>query len=78
MKIKKKRKTVNRTENFLMDVPEDVVDPVRVEGAGPADQSVDFIALGKEKFCQVRSVLAGDAGDECFFHGSLKKRRAES
>lgn len=47
----------------VVEVPVEVVDPVRVEGAGPADQPVDLIALGKEKFRKVRSVLASDAGD---------------
>ena len=51
-------------------------------GAGPADQPVYFIVFGKEKFCQVGTVLAGDAGDECFFHGFKEaesvEQRAES
>ena len=28
--------------------------------------AVNFVALIQEKFCQVGSVLAGDADDECF------------
>jgi hypothetical protein len=29
---------------------------------------VHGISLIEQEFCQVRSVLAGNAGDECFFH----------
>jgi hypothetical protein len=33
---------------------------------------VDFIAFFEQKLCQVGAVLAGDAGDECFFGHSFK------
>ena len=42
----------------------DVVDPLGIERAGPALDAVDEVAFVKQKFGQVRAVLAGDAGDE--------------
>jgi len=49
----------------------DMVDAAGVEGAGAADKAVDLVALGEEQFCEVASVLAGDAGDQCALHGDL-------
>ena len=46
-----------------------VIDAGRVEGAGPADNPVDFVALGHQQVGQIRPVLTGDSCDECFFHG---------
>lgn len=54
-----------------MGVAEEMVDARGVERARPPDDSVDFVAFGEEQFGEVRAVLAGDAGDEGFFHGSL-------
>ena len=34
----------------------------------PPDHAMHFIAEIQKLFCQVTSVLAGDAGDECFLH----------
>ena len=45
-----------------------VINPIRVKGAGPPDKAVDLIPFSQQKFGQVRAVLAGDAGDESFFH----------
>ena len=46
----------------------DVIDASRIERTRPADDAVNFIALREKKFGQVRSVLAGDAGDERFLY----------
>ena len=46
-----------------------MVDAVRVEQGCPAFDAMDLIAFGQQQFCKVGAVLAGDAGDECFFHG---------
>ena len=45
----------------------DVIDPRRVEQAGPALYAMHHIPLGEQKFRQVRAVLAGDASDESGF-----------
>ena len=45
-----------------------VVDPLGVEERGAALDAVDFVAFFEQEFREVGSVLAGDAGDECFFH----------
>ena len=52
----------------VVEVLVEMVDPVRVEGAGPADEPVDLVTLPEQEFGQIRSVLAGDARDQCFFH----------
>ena len=36
-----------------------------------ADEAVDFVAFGQEQFRQIRTVLAGDAGDERAFSHKL-------
>src|ERR1035437_4292082 len=48
-------------------MPVDAIDAARVERAGAALEAVHLVALFQEKFGQVGSVLAGDAGDECDF-----------
>ena len=45
-----------------------VVDARGIEGAGPADDAMDFIAFGNEQVGQIGAILTSDAGDECFFH----------
>ncbi len=47
----------------------DMVDPVGIERTAAANNAVDFVALGEQQFGQVRTVLSGDAGDQCFFGG---------
>jgi hypothetical protein len=37
-----------------------------VKGAGPPYESMYLITLGKKKFCQVRTILSSDTGNECF------------
>ena len=46
---------------------DEVVDAGGVGDGSPASDTVDFIALLEKEFCQVRTVLAGDAGDEYDF-----------
>src|ERR1039458_6100487 len=52
----------------LVDVLIDVVEPVGVQAGGTAFQAVDLVALGKKELSEVRTVLAGSAGDESAFH----------
>jgi hypothetical protein len=49
-----------------------VIDAVGVEQARAALDAVDDVALGEQEFGEVGAVLAGDAGDECGFHGPLR------
>jgi hypothetical protein len=51
-----------------MGIDIDVIDPMRVEGACPADDAVDLVALAEEQLSEIGAVLAGDAGDESLFH----------
>jgi hypothetical protein len=46
----------------------DPIEPLGVERAGTADHAVDLVALFEQQLRQVRTVLAGDAGDEGAFH----------
>ena len=48
----------------------EVVDALGVEVRRPPHDTVDLIAFLKKQFCKVGAVLAGDAGDERFFHWS--------
>ncbi len=48
----------------LVGVDVEVIDAVGVEVGSPADDAVDFVALGEQQFSEVAAVLAGDAGDE--------------
>ena len=42
----------------------EVVDPVPVQGRGPADQPVHLVVHAEEELREVGAVLSGDAGDE--------------
>jgi len=46
-----------------------MVDAVGVEERGAALDAVDLVALLEQELGEVRAVLAGDAGDECFLPG---------
>ena len=43
-------------------------DALAVIDGGAADDAVDVVALFQQELSQIAAVLAGDAGDECFFH----------
>ena len=47
----------------------DVIDALGVEEGRAAFDAVDFVAFFQKEFREVGTVLAGDACDECFFHG---------
>ena len=47
-----------------MRVAVEVVDPAGVEGARPADDAVDLVALAEQQLGEVRPVLPGDPGDQ--------------
>ncbi len=53
----------------------EVVDAAGVEGGGAADDPVDLVAFGEQQLGEVGTVLAGDAGDEGFFHASAQATR---
>ena len=48
----------------------EMVDAVGVEQRAAALDTVDFVAFLQQEFGEIATVLAGDAGDEGFFHGS--------
>ena len=48
----------------LVRILVEVLDPLGVERAGPADQAVDLVALGQQEFGQIGAILSGDAGNQ--------------
>jgi hypothetical protein len=52
----------------FMPIHIQMIDPVSIETGSPAFDAVDFVSFFEEQLSQVRSVLPGDSGDECFFH----------
>jgi len=50
-----------------MGVAVEVVDTRAVDRARPPDDAVDFVVFGEKELGEVGAVLAGDAGDKCFF-----------
>jgi hypothetical protein len=46
-----------------------MIDAGSIEGAGPANNAVDFIALLQQQFGKITSVLTGDTSDQGAFHG---------
>jgi hypothetical protein len=46
----------------------DMLNSIRIEGARPSNQAMDFIALSEKPFCQIRSILSRDPCDERLFH----------
>ena len=51
-----------------MGVLIDVIDAGGIEGRGAANDAVDLVTLGKKEFCEVGTVLSGDASNKSFFH----------
>jgi hypothetical protein len=51
----------------LVRVMVQVVDPVGIEQARPADDAVDLVAFAQQEFGQIRTVLPGDPGDQRLF-----------
>src|SRR3972149_6724959 len=45
-----------------------LVDAIRIEGAGLADQSVDLIPVLQQELGQERAILAGDSCDQSLAH----------
>jgi hypothetical protein len=53
-----------------MRIPVKVVDPAGVEGRGAADHPVHFITFFEQQLSEIRTILAGNAGNEGFFHAA--------
>jgi len=45
-----------------------MIDALGIEGRGAADNAVHLVSFRQQQFGQIRAVLAGNAGDESFFH----------
>jgi hypothetical protein len=54
-----------------MGVLIDMINSIGVEGAGPADNSMDFITFTEEQLGQVATVLASNPGYQSAFHLNL-------
>ena len=53
---------------LFMGIAIDMIDAAGVEGGGTADHAVDFVTFLKQQFGQIRTILTGDASDQCFLH----------
>src|SRR5437867_3729818 len=72
-----------RVEEVSLDqrhLVEKVVDPLQVLGRSPPGHAEDLVALVKQELGQVRTVLAGDAGDQrtSSAHATLRAARTAS
>ena len=50
------------------DPAHQMIDARRVGNGSAAGDAVHLVAFFQQKFCQIRAILTGDAGDQCFFH----------
>ena len=50
------------------DLAQKMLDAAGIGNGCPAGDAVDFITLFQQELRKIRTVLAGDAGDQCFFH----------
>jgi hypothetical protein len=48
-----------------------MIHPGGIERRRPTLDTVDFVAFAKEEFSQVGTILAGNTGNQSFFHISL-------
>ena len=64
----------NHSGILFMTVFIKMIDTVGVEGALAADNAVYLIPLLHQQFGQVRAVLTGYSGNQCFFHGTPLER----
>ena len=48
-----------------------MIDARCVEGAGPANDAVHFVAFLQKEIGQITAVLSGDSGDQRFFHRTV-------
>ena len=49
----------------LVRILVDVVEPLGVEARRAADEAVHLVTFGEQKLGEIRTVLAGDARDQC-------------
>ena len=60
---------------LLVRILVEVVDAVGVEQRGAAFDAMHFVAFAQQEFGEIGAVLAGDAGDESFFHRKKRRKR---
>jgi len=56
---------------LFMEILVKMIHPGGIERGRPTFDAVDFVAFTKEEFSQVGAILAGNAGNQGFFHISL-------
>lgn len=54
-------------------VGKEMIDATAIEGGRAPNHSMNFIPLLQQQFCQVRTVLASDAGDDCLLFRHFQK-----
>jgi hypothetical protein len=45
-----------------------MIDAGSIQGAGPANDAVNFVTLLQQQICEIGTILTGDAGDQRFLH----------
>ena len=53
---------------FVVGIPIEVVDPIRIERAGATNDTVNFVTFFEKQLGQIRAILARNSGDQCLFH----------
>jgi hypothetical protein len=53
-----------------------MLEPLRMESAGPPDQPVDRVAFREQQLGQVGAILPGDPRDERYLHAGSPYRKS--
>ena len=56
---------------YLVSISVKMVDTGGVESGGSSNNTMNFVAFGKEKLSQVRTILTGDTSNQCTFNLKL-------
>ena len=57
----------NKTTALLVRILIQMIDTIGIEQRRASFDTVNFVAFFEQELSQIRAVLSGDAGDECFF-----------
>ena len=52
-----------RGVDHIFIVSHDMIYPVGIKGTSPSYHTMNFVSFGKQKLCQIRAILTGDAGN---------------
>jgi hypothetical protein len=58
----------------IMRILVKVIDTLRIEGAGLADQTMHLVTFAQQKLGQIGAVLSRNSGDQCLRHAFLRSK----